>query len=467
MSTFMDDDFLLGSGTAKKLFAVAATQPIFDFHCHLSPKEICEDRPFQDLAELWLGGDHYKWRVMRSFGIEEKYITGDGSNREKFAAWARVAALVHQQPPVPLDDLELRRYFGIDDILCPETAEDIWEKANRKIRAEGFTRREIIKASRVAALCTTDDPADPLEYHQKLAADPSFGVRVLPAFRPDKALNAAAAGYGGWIKKLGAAAGVRIAGFGDLKAALSRRVGFFAERGCVASDHGLIYVPFRRAGDAEAERIFRKAVLGAALSPEELDAYQTELLLHLAAEYHRHGIAMELHLGAMRNNNTRIFQKLGPDTGFDSVHDHAVAEPLSRFLDCLDAAGSLPKTILFTSNPRDNYVLGTMLGNFQSPEAAGKLQFGCAWWFNDHIDGMRKQLRDLANLGGLGKFIGMVTDSRSFLSYPRHEYFRRILCNLLGDFVEHGEYPADERMLEEIVRGISFQNAADYFGIRL
>lgn len=467
MKSFLNDDFLLDNEPSRRLFGVANREPIFDYHCHLSPKEIYENRQFSDIASLWLEGDHYKWKAMRNYGVDEKYITGDSSNREKFKAWAEVLPYCIGNPLYHWTHLELKRYFGIDLVLSPDTADEIWEKANRKIQSDGFSPRKIIQSSNVAALCTTDDPADTLEYHKLLAEDSSFSTKVLPAFRPDRALNAAAEGFAEWVKKLADVSGITIASFEELKEALSRRIEYFVSLGCVASDHSFASMPFRSTEAAEADVIFRKALSGMALTDCELEKYQTALMTHLSKEYKKNRIAMEIHIGAMRDNNSRMFEKLGPDTGFDSVDDRLIAGPLSRFLDALDSADSLPKTILSTLNPRDNYVLAAMLGNFQSPEVAGKIQFGCAWWVNDHIEGMRRQMTDLANLGVLGNFIGMVTDSRSFLSYPRHEYFRRILSNLLGTMVEHGEYPPDYKSLSAIVEGISYQNAVSYFGLKL
>lgn len=465
MKKFMDEDFLLETETAKKLFKIASKEPIFDYHCHLSPKDIYENKPFENIAEMWLGGDHYKWRAMRSCGIDEKYITGDSTWYEKFAAYAQALEYCIGNPLYHWTHLELQRFFGIDTPLGSKTAKKIWDKANEKIRTEGFIPRELIKNSNVIALCTTDDPADSLEYHKLLAEDRSFGVKVLPAFRPDKALNIGASGFAAYIKHLADAAGKAISSFDDLKAVLSERIDFFASMGCVASDHAFVYVPYREASESEIEAIFKKALSGGALDTCEVEKYKTALMTHLCAQYMKHNIAMELHIGAMRNNNTKMFKRLGPDTGFDSVDDKEIAEPLSRFLDSLNTKGILPKTILFTMNPKDNYVLGTMLGNFQSSEAASKIQFGSAWWVNDHIEGMERQMKDLAALGVLGKFCGMVTDSRSFLSYPRHEYFRRILCNLIGNWVESGQYPNDEEILTKIVKGIAFENAKNYFNI--
>ncbi len=465
MNKFMNEDFLLETVTAKKLFGIASQQPIFDYHCHLSPKEIYENKPFQDIAQLWLGGDHYKWRVMRGCGVDEKYITGDGSGYEKFKAWAETIPCCIGNPLYHWTHLELQRFFGIDTPLSPKTADEIWNVANAKIAEGGFTPREIIKGCNVAVLCTTDDPADSLKYHKLLAQDRSFGVRVLPAFRPDKALGIEAPGFSGYIRELAKTAGMEIGNYEQLKVALSRRVAFFAELGCVASDHSLPYVPYCAAGAAEIDFIFQKVLSGSTLNATDAEKYKTSLLTHLCEEYTKHHIAMELHIGALRNNNTEMYRKLGPDTGYDSMDDKRIAEPLSRLLDSLERKGILPKTILFSFHPKDNYVLASMAGNFQSGEAAGKIQFGPAWWMNDHIDGMTRQITDLANLGVLGKFIGMVTDSRSFLSYPRHEYFRRILCRFIGNLVESGQYPDDMDALSEIVRSICFENARNYFGI--
>ena len=465
MKSFMDEDFLLKSGVAKILFGVAKQQPIFDYHCHLSPQEIYENKPFTDLAALWLGGDHYKWRVMRSCGIDERFITGNSSGYEKFIAWSEVLPYCIGNPLYHWTHLELQRFFDIDTPLNRRTADEIWEKAGSKIAAGGFTPREIIESSNVAALCTTDDPADSLEYHKLLAGDKSFTVKVLPAFRPDKAINIASKGFAQWVQKLAQVSGVRIVSFGSFKEALAQRVEFFASLGSVASDHGFDYLPYAPADEQTVEGIFQKALSGSSLTSAETEAYHTALMTDLAKQYHKHDMAMELHIGALRSNNRRMLEKLGPDTGFDSVGDHETALPLSQFLNSLEETGSLPKTILFNQNPKDNYVFATMAGNFQAPGIRGKMQYGTSWWFNDHIEGMRRQMTDLANTSVLGTFIGMVTDSRSFLSYPRHEYFRRILCDLLGNMVENGEYPADMDRLIDIVEGISFKNAARYFGI--
>ena len=465
MRTFMDKDFLLTTETAKRLYAEAEKMPIFDWHCHLSPREIYEDKQPDNIAQLWLAGDHYKWRAMRSYGIDEKYVTGDATDYEKFLAFAEVMPSLIGNPMYHWTHLELQRYFGITETLSPATADKIWNEANAKIAEGGFTPRALIERSNVVCVCTTDDPADTLEYHKLIASDKTFRCKVLPAFRPDAALNIDLPGFLPWLARLEKTVGAQVRTFASLKDALQSRVEFFDTMGCRASDQAFSYVPYDPADDATIEAIFRKALAGEALTAQDCDRYRTALLRFLAAEYDRKGWAMELHIGPMRNNNTKMFRTIGPDAGFDSIGDASVAQGLSRFLDSMAVEDKLPKTILFTLNPRDNYVLGTMLGNFQQGDVSGKMQFGSGWWFNDHIDGMREQMRTLANLGCFGTFVGMVTDSRSFLSYPRHEYFRRILCGLLGDFVEQGLYPADYPTLEKMARDISFDNARRYFGL--
>lgn len=465
MKTFMDKDFLLYNDTAKKLFHDhAASMPIFDWHCHLSPKEIYENKQPADITELWLSGDHYKWRAMRGCGIDEKYITGDASSYEKFKAWAKAMPYCIGNPLYHWTHLELQRYFDIYEPLSEKTADAIWEKANKKIADGGFTPRQLIEKSNVTCVCTTDDAADSLEYHKLIAEDKSFKCKVLPAFRPDKALSIELPTYLPWLSALENISGEKIDSYKKLVAVLKTRIDFFEEMGCKASDHGFLYVPYNRATEDELEAIFQKALRNEALSVEEQDKYKTELFRFFAKEYAAKGWGCEIHIGPMRNNNTAMFKKIGPDTGFDSICDRNIAEDLSRMLDSLEIEGNLPKTILFCLNPKDNYVLGTMLGNFQSSEAESKIQFGSGWWFNDNIDGMREQMKALGNLGVLGKFVGMVTDSRSFLSYPRHEYFRRILCGLIGDMVENGLYPYTDE-LEDIIKDISYNNAKKYFGI--
>lgn len=462
----MGRDFLLNNEPSVTAYEAAEKMPIFDWHCHLSPKEIYENEQPSDIAWLWLSGDHYKWRAMRSCGVDEELITGNASGYEKFKAFASVMPSLIGNPMYHWSHLELRRYFGINDILSADTAEDIWNRANAAIKAGGFTPRELIERSNVTHLCTTDDPADSLEYHILLAKDDSFKCKVLPAFRPDKALGVDLPSFIPWLDAMEKTVGRKIESFVQLCDALKERMDFFASLGCCASDHAFAYVPYEPSSKQELEDIFTRARAGVITDTVAADKYKTALLSFLAAEYARKGWVMELHIGPMRNNNTLMFEKLGPDAGFDSIDDQLIARSLSRFLDSLAVKELLPKTVLFTLNPKDNYVLGSMLGNFQTSEAQSKIQFGSAWWFNDNIDGMREQMKALANLGALGKFVGMVTDSRSFLSYPRHEYFRRILCGLIGEMVADGLYPYDEKALCKIAEDVSYNNAATYFGIK-
>ena len=464
MTAFMHDAFLLTTQTARQLYAGARAQPIFDWHCHLSPREIYENSAPGDIARLWLGGDHYKWRAMRSCGVPERLITGDAPAKEKFMAWAACMPKLIGNPLYHWTHLELQRYFSRFAPLNESTASECWEDCNRQIENGGFTPRELIEQSNVIALCTTDDPADSLEYH-KLLAEQAMPFRVLPAFRPDKALAIEQQGFLPWLAQLEQAVGQPVKSFRALRQALAERIDFFDSLGCRASDHGLKYVPFVPWTVLEVEQIFGARLRGDTLNIRQIEQYQTALLQHLASEYSRCGWVMELHLGPMRNNNARMLQQIGPDTGFDSIGDWPVAEPLSRFLDSMDAREELPRTVLFNLNPRDTYVLCAMLGNFQSDEIPGKLQYGPAWWFLDHIDGMRAQLQTLGNLGALGTFIGMATDSRSFLSYPRHEYFRRVFCGLCGEWVEQGFFPDDPQALAALASDISFGNARRYFGL--
>lgn len=466
MKKFMGEDFLLSTETALKLFEACKNEPIFDWHCHLQPKEIYENKTPRDLAELWLSADHYKWRGMRGCGINEDYITGkETTPYEKFRMWAKCMPKLIGNPLYHWTHLELQRYFGIYEPLSEKTADAIWEKANAMIAGGGFTPRELIEKSNVVCVCTTDDAADTLEYHRLIAEDKSFKCKILPAFRPDKALAIEAPAYLEWLTALENVYGKKISSYAELKTALLSRIEVFAEHGCRATDHAFTAVPYLRASEEELEAIFAKKLNGEKLSDNEVEAYKTELFRFFAKEYAQRGWATEIHIGALRNNNTKMFEKLGPDSGYDSIADYECAAKLSALLNSLEYENALPKTILFTLNPKDNYVLGTMLGNFQSDEAASKIQFGTAWWFNDNIDGMSQQMHALANLGVLANFVGMLTDSRSFLSYPRHEYFRRILCEYIGNLVENGEYPADTETLEEIVKNISFGNAKEYFGI--
>lgn len=446
---------MLRSKTAEKLYnEYAKDMPIIDYHCHLDPAMIASDYKFKNAYELFLGGDHYKWRQMRSFGIDEEYITGSADECEKWLGFAKLMPYLIGNPLYHWTALELKRYFDIDEPLCEKNAKGIWDTCNEKLKDSGFSARNLILKSNVEVICTTDDPSDDLRFHKKIKAD-GFKTRVLPTFRPDKAINIEKSDFVDYIKDNG------IESYSGLINWLKERISYFNENGCRLSDHSLEIVPYCE-GDARA--VFEKKMSGEILTENEAEVYKTAVLSECAKEYSRLGWAMQLHIGAMRNNNTRMFEKLGADTGFDTINDLCIAEKLSRLLDSLSRDEILPKTILYTLNPKDNYVLGTMIGNFQSGPTKSKLQFGSGWWFNDNEDGMISQLKALGNLGVLGRFIGMLTDSRSFVSYPRHEYFRRILCNLLGEWVESGRYPEDFDSLETIVRGISYSNAKEYFG---
>ena len=468
MKPFMDEDFLLSTQTARALYHGAAeAMPIFDYHCHLDPREIVENRAFSTVTELMLGGDHYKWRAMLSAGVDEGliYPGGGASAFDRFQAYAHTLSYAIGNPLYHWTHLELKRVFGIDEPLTERSARSIFDRCNEMLGGEDFRCRRLIEKFNVKVICTTDDPADSLEYHKALAADPTFRVKVLPSFRPDKALDVSAPGYDRYILRLSAAADTDIRSFGTLMDALEKRLDVFHALGARVSDHGLNHVPAIGQG-APLDDIFARALRGDNVTPAEADAFRAAALIRLGGMYASRGWVMQLHMNPMRNNNTRMLQKYGPDTGFDSVGDAPVAEPLSRLLDAIDQSFGLPKTILYSLNPSDNYVIGTMLGNFQGG-APGKVQMGSGWWFQDHRDGMAEQMRTLAALGLLGRFVGMLTDSRSFVSYPRHEYFRRILCDVIGAWVENGEYPADMDALCALVRGISYENARDYFGIKL
>lgn len=466
MKKFMDKDFMLNTKTASKLYhEFAADMPIFDYHCHLSPKEMYEDKVFDNIAQVFLGGDHYKWRYMRSCGIDEEYITGSASDIEKFKAFCGCLQYAIGNPLYHWTHLELSRYFGIDEPVRGDNAETIWERANEKIKEVSMSPSYLINSSKVAVICTTDDPVDSLEYHKLIAEKGHIKAKVLPAFRPDKMILIEKDDFAGYIKKLEDVSGTKISSFSELILAVYNRIEFFHSMGCRISDHGLEDIPYAEFTAVEADEIFKKKLSGESLTACETEKYKTAVMKALGEKYSCLGWTMQLHYGAIRNNNSRMFKKLGPDTGFDSVGDASVAKNLSAFLDMLECEDKLPKTILYTLNPKDNYVLGTMLGNFQGSEVPGKIQFGSGWWFNDQRDGMEEQMKALGNLGALCKFVGMLTDSRSFLSYTRHEYFRRILCNILGTWVENGEFPDDMDTLEKIVKDISFNNAKNYFGI--
>ena len=468
MKAFMDKDFLLSTETAKKLYhEYAAVMPVLDYHCHINPQEIYEDRKFENITQVWLGGDHYKWRQMRSNGVEEKYITGDATDREKFQKWAETLEMAIGNPLYHWSHLELKTYFGYEGILNGETAEEVWNICNAKLAEDSMTVRNIIRQSNVTLLCTTDDPADSLEWHIKIKEDPTFDVQVLPTWRPDKAMNLEKPDYLEYLKKLADVSGISIKSFADLKKALQVRMDFFEEVGCKISDHGWEYIMYDSATDEEVEAIFAKRRAGEMATSEELRKFKTAYMIAMGKAYSKKGWAMQLHYGAKRDNNQVIYKNLGPDTGVDCISTYAPSAEMADYLNALVVTDELPKTIIYSLNPTDNAAIGTIIGCFQGTEAIGKIQQGSGWWFNDNKTGMIEQMISLANLGLLGNFIGMLTDSRSFLSYTRHEYFRRILCELIGGWVENGEYPADYKTLEKIIKGISYNNAVRYFGFDL
>ena len=468
MKQFMDKDFLLSNEAAQKLYVDnAADTPILDYHCHINPQEIYEDRQFENITQVWLGGDHYKWRFMRSCGVDERYITGDAPDKEKFIKWAECVGKAIGNPLFHWSHLELQKYFDYHGVLNKKTAEEVWELCNKKLADPSMSVRSLIKQSNVTLICTTDDPVDSLEWHQKIAEDASFDVQVLPAWRPDKAMNLEKPTFGEYLSTLSEVSGVAIRTFADLKQALSARMDFFAFKGCSVSDHGLEYVMYAPASDDEVEAIFAKRLAGTSITREEELKYKTAFMVFVGKEYAKRGWVMQLHYGCKRDNNTLQFNKLGPDTGYDCINNYAPSSEIADYLNALIQTDELPKTIIYSLNPNDNQAIGTILGCFQDSTAVAKIQQGSAWWFNDHKTGMQDQMISLANLGNLSGFVGMLTDSRSFLSYTRHDYFRRILCNLLGTWVENGEYPADYETLNEIVKDICYNNAVRYFGFDL
>ena len=466
MKQFMDRDFLLGTDTARTLYhEFAEPMPILDYHCHISPYEILQDKRYETITEVWLGGDHYKWRAMRSAGVPEQLITGDADPKDKFVAWAKTLPGLIGNPLYHWTHLELQRYFGITEPLSGKNAEAVYDACNAVLHQPDMSVRGIIRKSGVRLICTTDDPVDALDAHAALSADDSFAPVVLPAFRPDKALRADKPVFPAYLEKLEAATGLTISAVDDLRAALAQRIGFFADHGCRVADHALDTPVCSVLGEPELNDILSRARSGKAITPAEAEAFQTALLRFCAGEYARRDWVMQLHFGCIRDNSSKMFARLGPDTGYDAINDQGgTAVRLAGFLDLLEQDGALPKTILYSLNPADNVVIGSVMGCFQTDGGVpGKIQLGSAWWFNDHRHGMEQQLTDLMDLGYLGAFVGMLTDSRSFLSYTRHEYFRRILCNLLGGMVENGEYPADLDALGELVRNVSYENARTYF----
>ena len=455
MKKFLDKDFLLETETAKRLFhEYAENMPIIDYHCHLNPKEIYEDIKYNNITEVWLGGDHYKWRQMRSNGVEEKYITGDASETLEMAIG---------NPLYHWSHLELKKYFGYEGYLSGETAEEVWELCNDKLKNGDLSARKLIEVSNVDVICTTDDPVDSLEWHKKIKED-NFSVRVLPTWRPDKALHIEKDSFSDYLHTLSAVSGVEIKDFDSLIEALKIRMDFFVENGCKVSDHGLEYIMYENYTDNEVNEILKKKLNGNQLSETEQRKFKTAFMVAMGKEYAKKNLVMQLHYGVIRDLNKRIFNALGADAGIDAVNNYSSSVETGRYLNALAEENLLPKTIIYPLNSSDFDAVGTIIGCFQDSDTIGKVQHGSGWWFNDNKTGMISQMTSLANLGLLGNFIGMLTDSRSFLSYTRHEYFRRIMCNLIGNLVENGEYPEDEKSLKKIVEGISYKNAKRYFG---
>jgi glucuronate isomerase len=463
--TFITDDFLLHNDVARELYHDHARhEPIFDYHTHLPADQIASNKVFSNLYEAWLAGDHYKWRAMRSDGVSEKYCTGDASDWEKFLAYARTVPHTLRNPLYHWTHLELKMYFGITDLLDESSAEKIWNKANEKLAS--MPVHELLRHSRVSVICTTDDPTDSLEHHRKIRADGKLATRVYPTFRPDKAFAVdQPATFNAWVDKLGQVSGVESRSLSGFLEALGKRLRSFHDNGCRLSDHGLNHVCADDCTEGEAARIFADAHTGRKVSPADANKFRSFMLVFLGELYAARGWVMQLHLGALRNNNTRLLHALGPDAGFDSIGDWPQAEVLARYLDRLDSNNHLPKTILYNLNPADNYAFAAMLGNFQDGTVPGKIQFGSGWWFLDQKEGMEWQINALSNLGLLSRFVGMLTDSRCFLSYSRHEYFRRMLCNIIGCDVVNGELPRDMKLLGTLVRNICFGNAKNYFGL--
>jgi glucuronate isomerase len=468
MTTFITEDFLLPSEFARHLYhSYAKDLPIIDYHCHLSPEDIAKDRQFENITRIWLEGDHYKWRAMRTLGIEEKYITGKASDVEKFEKWAWAVPYTMRNPLYHWTHLELKAYFGITELLSPSSAKKIYQSSTDLLNKKEYSTRSLLKKMKVETVCTTDDPADSLLFHQQIKKD-NFDISILPTFRPDKAYaveNPEA--FKAYLQKLSDTSGVTIRTFETLMEALENRIQFFHEKGCRLSDHGLeqLYFPEKKTS-YNTEELFKKVLRGEILSKPECDFFKYSVLILLGRLYHQKGWTQQFHIGALRNTNERMLRELGPDTGFDSIGDFSQSVALAKFLNELDGTNQLTKTILYNLNPADNEVMGTMIGNFNDGSVKGKIQFGSAWWFLDQKDGMEKQINVLSNMGLLSCFIGMLTDSRSFLSYPRHEYFRRILCNMIGQDVVKGELPWDEAWLGKLVSDICYNNAKTYFNFR-
>ncbi len=464
MKAFLNADFILQTATAQQLYHdFAADMPIIDYHNHLVPQQIAEDKQFDNITQIWLAGDHYKWRAMRAHGVDEKYITGNASDEEKFMKWAETVPYTMRNPLYHWTHLELQRYFGVTELLNAESGKRIYDHCSALLRTKEYSVKNILLKMNVKALCTTDDPIDDLAYHKQIAAS-GFSVKVLPTFRPDKAMGVDdEIVFIEYVNALAAAAGVSIRSLADYKSAIKSRHDFFHAAGCRLSDHGLEHIYAEDFTEEEIEHIFERLITGKFLNKKEKWQFKSAMLIYFAHLDHARGWTQQFHLGALRNNNARLLGALGPDTGFDSIGDFEQAKPLSAFLNRLDSTNQLAKTILYNLNPRDNELFATMTGNFQDGTLVGKIQFGSGWWFLDQKDGMEKQINALSNMGMLSHFVGMLTDSRSFLSFPRHEYFRRILCNLIGNDVENGELPADMPWLGKLVQDISYTNASEFF----
>jgi len=468
MKTFLSEDFLLQTQTAKALYhQYAEGMPIYDYHCHLPVRDIAENKKFENLTQIWLHGDHYKWRAMRANGVNEKFITGSESDFEKFQAWAATVPKTLYNPLYHWTHLELKRYFGIEDkLLDANTAKEIYDTCSAMLQSDAFSTQRILQKMNVRNVCTTDDPADSLKYHHQLKENQNFAVQVLPAFRPDNAMAVESfQRFNDWVDQLEAAADTEIINYEAFMEALHQRHDFFHKTGCRLSDHGIEQPYAHDYTETQIRRIFDKVRSGKALEKSEIRQFKSAMLIELAIMDHEKSWVQQFHLGALRNTNTRAMRKLGPDTGYDTIGDFEIARPLVRFLDRLENQGKLTKTILYVVNPRDNELIAAMTGNFQDGSIPGKIQFGSAWWFNDQKDGMEHQIKALANMGLLSRFVGMLTDSRSFLSYPRHEYFRRVLCNLVGKDVENGELPDDLKLIGRMIEDICYNNAVSYFGI--
>lgn len=460
---FIHENFLLENKYSEELYHnYSKNQPIIDYHNHLSPQLICEDYVFNNISEVWIKGDHYKWRAMRTLGVNEKFITGAASDKEKFLQWGKTVPYTLRNPLYHWTHLELARYFDIYELLNEKTAEGIYEETSARLNSSEYSCQNLLRKVNVKVVCTTEDPTDTLEYHQKMRAN-GLDIKVSTSFRPDKSILIGAEGYNEYIDALGESAGIEIQSYDDLCNALQKRISYFNDNGFKVSDHGLEQIYFEEFTASEIQNIFKKKRSNQELSQEEILKFQSSVLLFLSETYHQFGWVQQFHLGALRNNNARMHRILGPDTGWDSIGDFSQARKLSQFLNALDTKDKLTKTILYNLNPADNEVLATMIGNFNDGSVKGKVQFGSGWWFLDQKDGMTKQMNALSNMGLLSCFIGMLTDSRSFLSFPRHEYFRRVLCNLLGKEIESGELPNDMELIGKMVSDISYHNAEEYF----